>query len=315
MLLSIEGVDRIRLEENIINAYQRTSLNRPDKVLNDAGLEVQGLFKVLSQRDFNLEASRFARKVSTLSIRKRRSIATKIRQLVNNPGAKLSIAEKNSYTSFANTLATPRRANIMGSSLLAAIKKIRIVAQRTLPGNAVVIMDEDADVIFENNDINGVVSFYGVHVKETLSGSDLKNLGAMIGGEEPVVSVRGSTGRLQARNNRFTRLLVADNLIKKIKEIIEQHEGELDGIFGQCFLTDNLIETGQNQFITQHLSMTSNLFEVGDRVATEAVIIAGKAITDMAVFIGNQATNNVKLYSVSRVRQEAANLAIDVIQT
>jgi len=48
---------------------------------------------------------------------------------------------------------------------------------------------------------------------------------------------------------------------------------------------------------------------------TEAVIIAGKAITDTAVFVGNQATNNVKLYSVSRVQQEAANLAIDVTQT
>ena len=314
MLLSIEGADRIRLGDNIINAYQRNSLNIPDKVLNDAGLETQGLFKVLSQRDFNLKASRFVEEVSELPLRRRRSIATQIRKFVDDPGAKLSIAEKNSYTSFANTLAAPRRVNIMESYLLADIKKIRRVAQRTLPGNAVVIMDEDADVIFENNDINGVVSFYGVHVKETLSGPDLKNLGAMIGGEEPVVSVMGSTGRLQARNNRFTRLLVADNLIEKIKTIIGQGKGELDGIFGQCFLTDNLIETGQNQFITEHLSMTSNLFEVGDRVVTGGVIMAGYAITDTAVFVGNQATNNVTLYSVSRVRQEAANLAIDVIQ-
>jgi hypothetical protein len=310
MLLSIEGADRIRLEENIINAYRRISLNRPDNVLNDAGLEAKGLFKVLSQREFNLGASKFAKEVSALPLRRRKPIATKIRKFVDGPGAKLSLAEKNSYTGLANILVA-RRVNIMESSLLANIKKIRAVAQRTAPGNAVVIMDENADVIFESNDINGVVSFYGVHGKETLKDEELKSLEVYI--KEGQVKISGSTGRLQARNNRFTRLLVADNLIKKIKEIIEQPEGELDGVFGQCFLTDNLIETGQNQFITQHLSMMSNLFEVGDIGEGEAVVVAATAIADSAVYVGNQANNEVRLRNVSRVKQEAANLAMTLI--
>jgi hypothetical protein len=320
VLLSIEGADRIRLEKNIINAYQQKSLEKPSIVLEGAGLEAGELFKVLSERDFNLKASRFAKEVSILSLQKRRAIAKEIKRSLNRPGVKLSIAEKNIYNGLADILVAPRRdntrrLNIMESSLLANFKRIRAVAQRTLPGNAIVIMDEDADVILGSNDINGMVTFYGIRGPEieTLGDQELKSVKEYI--SRGRLKITGSTGRLQARNNRFTRLLVGDNLIRKIKDIIGQSgSAELSNIFGECFMTDNLIKTGPNQLITKHLSMMSNLFEFGEGVATgEDIIVAGITITDRAVFVGNQAEDNVRIYSVSRDLQGAANLPVNLV--
>lgn len=313
MLLSIEGADHVRLKKNIFSAFQIRSFNKSLNVFRDTGPEANRLFMVLNPRRFNLEAGRFVKKVSGFPYEKRKDSAGKIMAAVDRLGDDLSNAEKNIYVSFANALAPPRRANVDELYLLAITKKIRAVSQITLPGKAVVIMDEDADVIFESNDISGMVSFYGMHDKEELIDVDLQKLEEYI--KVGQVKILGSTGRLQAQNNRFTRLLVADNLIKKIKEIIEleQPKGELTGIFKQFFLTDNLIETFQNQFITEHLSMMSNLFEFGDRVARRTAIIAGTAITDTAVLVGNQAANNVKLQNASRDRQLAANLPADLV--
>jgi len=299
-LLAIKEADHIRLNNNVIETFQPKSLKTPTRIFKQFGAGLSELFnKIITLKDFNLKAIKIVEELPMLDVKSREDISNKIVKSVMSDD-KLKVDEKDSYTDFAKALSAR---TVNKELLLAEIKNIRRVDLVTSPGNAVAIMDGDADVALENNDITGVVSLYGLHVKAELKEDELKILGALI--KHRAVVLIGSTGRLQMLNNRFTGLFVADDLINRIREIIKAEKGTLESIFKDSFINDNLIDGGQNQFVSQHMFLNSNSFATGDP-------LAGTAITDSVVFIGNQANKEIRLNNVSQDNQKAANLKIDI---
>jgi len=301
-LLVIEKADQIRLNNNILEAFQPKSLRTFAGIFkkivgNHEDIDFDNLFL---QNNFYLVASRIVEELSKLDSTTRKTISDKITKAALSDD-KLNNDEKESYANFASALS----ARTVNRRLLRVeIYNIRRIALIASPGNAVAIMDGDANVTLEDNDIRGVVSLYGLHVGAELNDDQLGTLGALI--KSRAIGLIGSTGRLQMSKNRFTRLFVADNLINMINAIIDKKKGAIEGIFGDSFIDDNLIIGGRNQFISRRLFLNFNSFFPGDSTA-------GTAITDSAVFVGNQGAHDKILFNnVSRVSEKAANLSIHI---
>ncbi len=304
-LLQIGGANHVRLYNNTIESAAAKSFNAPAKVFNK--VSVKGLTDLFNAAfflgDFSREAVKVIDKLSLLDTRKRRAISKEIEDSVKSD-VKLSTDEKERYSVFAGTLAARTASKEL---LLSTINNIRGEIVLKLPGNAVAIMDSDADVVLENNDIIGIASFYGVYLKAELSADGLKSLGALL--RRSAVGLVGSTGRLRFLNNRLTRMLVADTLIERIKRTIDEGKGKIDGIFRDSFIEANVFGAGQSQIVGQRIFMNSNSFGTLRG-------IAGTAIADSIVYVGNQGAGaDTRFSNISRIDKGAANLLINILPT
>jgi hypothetical protein len=140
-----------------------------------------------------------------------------------------------------------------------------------------VIASADAATSFENNEIIGVLSLYGVPGNATLSDEELKVL------EEIISNIDFfSTGRnLQMRNNRLSRLVVSAELINAIRLLPQREQPQLLGLFDTLLLTDNQIGQADNQFVGRHHSLSTTRF---DQASTAR---AGFAIGLTGIYVGN----------------------------
>ena len=207
-----------------------------------------------------------------------------------------------------------RSENVNETLLVEHIRMIRDISIRLNPGTAIMIMDGGAETIIENNDIVGVISLYGIYGKAVLTNDDLQALSGLIIDQD--VSFSESLGALQLRNNRLTRLVISKDMVDRIKKVISDQEGELEGMYRRSFLTENSIESGDNQFLSQHLLLTSNSFEIlGVEAVTGTALqkVAGTAIGQSTIFMGNYAFEpQTVLYNISRESAKAANLTIEI---
>jgi hypothetical protein len=299
-LMERDKAKRIHLENNVINAYKAESITRTRTVFTSAGHGLSALFKLVNPKDFKREMFKVTDKLSRLGAAQRKDMAKKIRTSVREQGTKLSNPEVESYNNLIRVLSADKVDPVL---LNDHIKNIKAAAATASPGHALAIIDGNADVTFENNDINGVVSLYGVDTGIILSQNELKLLGTRI--RQGNIRLSASTGKLQVRNNRFTRMVIGDSLMKKIKKNLSSEGGELDSLFKSGFITDNLIERGQNQWISEHFNMNANVFLPHEQL--------GMSVSRFAVFMGNQATDpDLVFFNVRTNSQKAANLLITI---
>ena len=190
--------------------------------------------------------------------------------------------------------------------LVDGLKLIRDIAVKTVPGTSVAFADGDAATLLADNEILGVVSVYGMHGKTDLTADDLKKLGGLV--REGAIVLSASHGNLQVRGNRVTRFVVAEDLVKKIKELLADRKGPLEGVYGKGFLSDNVIDAGANQWVTKHAVLTSNSFGLLREKED-----AGTVLADSAVYMGNHAPGDIRLFNVSRSNAKAANLTVNIV--
>jgi hypothetical protein len=307
-LLTIGDVDRIHLDNNVIDAYLTSSQDSPLKVFEFDSL-VTTLFKrfIFDSMAFSREAIGVARQLSEFDAQKQAGYLKGLQSSLDNISDTLSVGELESYHKFDRAMSAEKVDPKLLASRLAGI---RDAAVKTWPGAAMVIMDGDANTTFENNEIMGVVSLYGIPGDTELTLDELKNLGDLL--KRKGIRLSESTGTLELRGNSLNRLVVADEMIEKMKALLSAGKGELEGLYKLGFFTDNLIEGGRSQFWAKHLTLTSNSFDPmsGNKVE------AGTVIGDSAIFMGNQAPGynpdstspNITLRNVSRLDQKAANL-------
>jgi hypothetical protein len=299
-LLAFTGGKRVRVTDTTISAYQQTRFKTPVVVLREVDEDLSSVFKEVESREFKVSTIKVSSSLSGLSKTKRRDLARRIRTSVEAEGAKLSNAEKTEYIELAKNL---EASSVSEKTLADRLSSIRDMTALQAPGNALLITNGDADVLLQDNDITGLVSFYGVHTKLAFTADDLRNLRQLI--KQKIDVATRTSGRLVVQGNRLGRMVVADTMIKKIKAIIKAKKGNVEGVFMVAHLTDNVFTGPNSHFISEQLGLTSNLFVAGEEAA-------GVAVAHGATLVGNQAADRTTLHVPSRGREAAANLNIEI---
>jgi len=87
---------------------------------------------------------------------------------------------------------------------------------------------------------------------------------------------------LQVRDNVIHCIDVSEKLISLLQTIATSPNGAtLDRLYRRCFITDNAISGSLNNFVLEHLAVTSNSFELEQRQDAEMVVASA------AISVGN----------------------------
>ena len=287
-------------------------------LFNEAQYQAAG--EQFDRRTFESKSLEVARALSDDDIQLRIDRARLTREQVQfSPN--LHLKERESYERFAQGLELDTQLNVrlLQDRLLRCLIGIRDAASPLSPCAAVVIeaaqsTDEGAqtilaDTILENNDIIGAVSFYGVPGKTQLNLNHLGRLGTLIKREDNTgITILGAAGTLHVLNNKLTRLVVAEAMVRQIQRIPEG--GQIVGVYGRSFITNNVIDGGGNLLLAYHQSLNSNAFNLGG--GREELDATHKVIGDSVILIGNYAPRPDILWNVSRVNQKSANLTLAI---
>jgi hypothetical protein len=110
-------------------------------------------------------------------------------------------------------------------------------------------------------------------------------------------------------NNKLYRFIVSEDLKKKLQSIVAGAGGviQLEGLYQRSFLTNNEFFGGDSDFVMEHLALNSNSFE------KEGGLDAGSAIVRAGIYVGNFASDDIRLFNASQVNQKAANVTINIV--
>lgn len=173
------------------------------------------------------------------------------------------------------------------------------------PGVAIVLNDGDAETWIEDNHIAGVVSLYGVPGKVRLTPDDLHKLSAVL--RKGGVTFADPVASLNVRDNVMYRIDASAEMVKLLKGVTPNKGGKIEHAYRRCFVTNNVFSGGDNVFVMDHLALTSNSFE------QENKLDVGSVIGNTAVYLGNHAPNDIRLFSAVQSREKAANLLINIV--
>lgn len=295
-LLTIEAAERVRLEDNRIEAYLQASIDTSAKFFEGFPLKLAELFAATGRKTFDSMTLEAAETIAAMDARLRALLDEQLK--VAKARDNLTVAERESYTALADTFSA---ANVRPEFLSAGFKKVRDVAAHAFPGMAVVIMEGNVDARFEGNEIIGLLCLSGVPGESKLNGDELQKFGRLL--RESAVTFSRIAGDLRIQSNRVTRVTLGGDAVGEIKALIDANGGKLDNACRRGFISDNVIESGENLVLAQQLAFTSNTFAMASGEN------AGTVIANSAIFSGNQAPDDkIKLFQASRRNQKASNL-------
>jgi hypothetical protein len=195
--------------------------------------------------------------------------------------------------------------DIMPEMVVGALKSIFGAVAESGLASALAITDANADTVIENNKIDGVVGLYGIPTSKGLNQEDLDKLRNLT--KEKGMKYTGRDKILQLRGNRIIRLVIGDFMTARIREVINAGGTEIKGVYKSSFFTENVIEGVNNQIASGHLAVCSNDFE-------NAASDIGMTLSNSAIFMGNYAPNDVRIFSLSnRLNKDAGNLVINIV--
>ena len=270
-LVVLDADEQIRLSGNLIDAYLPEAFDVTRQVLETAGITAE-IFAPVTRQRFMRGARKLAVELVKQDQAVRQAQAVKLRAAIKENSDRLSSEERQSLTLLARSIGVDT-----DRAVVSDLVRARESAATAHAAPAVVIASADAATLFENNEIIGVLSLYGVPGNATLSDEELKVL------EEIISNIDFfSTGRnLQMRNNRLSRLVVSAELINAIRLLPQREQPQLLGLFDTLLLTDNQIGQADNQFVGRHHSLSTTRF---DQASTAR---AGFAIGLTGIYVGN----------------------------
>ena len=319
-LVVIEDPNSVRFRDNIMVAWSKKSLERPEKLFEEAKLpEFKKLFGILALEEFREASSRLGNELAKRSEEDQEKMRGQLEKALERLGTRLSLVEGLSYERFMHGLKNKALDPELGASLL---DDIRLAAIKTSPGAAIILggvavtdkplspadqikaMDEDDYVTLRDNQIIGAVGVYGSpswvevsneRVKELVE--DLKKRG-----------LHGFMGSLQVHGNQLTSLLMPREVMTDIENIIkgEKHTG----LYGRCLFTDNIVEGPGIQIMAQHVVVNTNHFSFSAMPGKTAPTF-GTTIADTAVLLGN--CGRGVFQEVSRKSERVANIEITFV--
>ena len=205
--------------------------------------------------------------------------------------------ECESYNNFMQTLsAQPVDVPLLQANLA----DIRLAALRAVPGTAIVLMDAEADTGMDGNKISGVVSLYGVPGRSQVTEDEMRSF-LVWGGKSQLLRLFVD---LQLRDNMIYRITVSEETIARLKAVAAGNVNSLDRLYRRCFITGNAISGGNNNFVMEHVALTSNSFE------REGEAEVGVVISGAAIYVGNFAPGDLRLFNATPNNQKAANLRL-----
>lgn len=170
------------------------------------------------------------------------------------------------------------------------------------PGRiALALLDVDADSVLVDNRIHGTVSLGGLPAQKVLNEDERQKLASQI--KAGRVEITASRGKLQLRGNTIKQITVGENLLVKLLKLIEA--GGSLSVWASTHYSDNVIHYGDNVFLARHLSLSTTRF-------LELKTDLGMAIAHSAVYLGNSADQDVRLFSLGASAM-AANQGINIV--
>lgn len=121
------------------------------------------------------------------------------------------------------------------------------------------------------------------------------------------LTFRESLANLQVRNNVIHRLDVSEETVKSLKGVTPSKPFALVRRYRRCFITNNAFRSGDNFLLMEHLALTSNSFD------KHSGADAGTVVANAAIYVGNYAPDDIRLFNLSRTSERAANLTINII--
>jgi hypothetical protein len=166
--------------------------------------------------------------------------------------------------------------------------------------------------------INGIVSLYGLPPSRAFMADSFNpNLQGQL--EEALRSGRlslrdglGLFGAVHIHGNQLARITTSRRILERLIQFIqsEQRPG-LFGLFNRCSLGDNVVENGNNWFVTVLQSMTANQFSM--RATPFRNELLGIVVADSSIYVSNQSGNpDWVLRDLSRNNAVVANLDIAI---
>ena len=168
---------------------------------------------------------------------------------------------------------------------------------------AVAILTPFADAIFENNRIDGAISFYGNRAVDINEGhaSSVATYMRVSGRQLPLTQ-----SVLQLRNNQVTRV-AATEFFLQMAAIGDAGPDPNLPVYRNAFVTDNLFKGLENTFIAGHVALTTNVFEL---FGTAVGVVAGSSAT----YIGNKGFSpNATLWNLAVESEQVANLLLTIV--
>jgi hypothetical protein len=282
-LIRLAGGERVRLEENILEAYTTTGLEKPQKVFNFDPV-LADLFALAQRDDFLAGAGEKAGQWAALRQNQRRAIALdilgRLEALQNPPeNIRFTMDEEMAYQRLAEAL---QLLEVDAQALEDRLREVRDQAFHAAAGVGLVFMDALASVALEDNEIIGSVSFYG-DPGTNLSDVQIDELAKML---EPPAEIRFSAYRssLQVWDNRITRLAVGEGMVKALEDLITSTGDKLSvqGIYRTALFESNIISVARNQILFENLTLAANEFQT----LVEPVI--GWVVGKTAIYTGNR---------------------------
>ncbi len=299
-LVFVSQPDRLSFRANVMAATMKGAEFTPGRVFTTDPL--LKLFRAADRREFSQHLPEVAQKLAAMSPAEKKDFVAQTTTMVRQLTARISPTELASYTKLLRAVAVDRAD---AKAVADRLRDIRAGALRAVPGVALAIGGDAADTTICDNDISGVVSFFGIPGNQGLNADELKLLSVRV--NEGLLNNPDSSGVLQFHTNRVSRLTLGDEMIQRLKEAARATGGAaVPGTFTEAFLSRNVIEQGANLFIAKTAAFTANRFE-------EARIDVANVFTDAAIYVGNAASNDVRLFNFSRVFQVTANLMINIV--
>jgi hypothetical protein len=313
VLLTLEEAGRVRIENSILINYENSRMSLHRNILKSTPFT--SLFEPVDQRAFDLAFSDATSKVSAMTASERKAIAADIRSNVANATG-LGAAEKIAYNSLitilnADSLPVNRLANNMLLLRRAAIGASNV--------SAIVIINPRNDVSLSDNTIMGMLSLYGQgQIDKTLTPEILTQM--MNGGFKTRALFNTTEETLSLRNNHLSRLALAGTFIDFLVNVFKPANStlppvEIENVFTWLALTDNLFDSGDNQMLGRHCSLSTNRLNVNSVAPGAAGPVFGVAVGETGSYVANSSALPTTLNVLQKQHsQSSANVNISITE-
>jgi hypothetical protein len=179
-----------------------------------------------------------------------------------------------------------------------------VASTDSTPALAIALMDAEAETRIEDNFITGIVSIYGLPAAATLTQQQLTTVANAL--RSGALRFSGSLANFYLRNNTMYRLNVSQATIDKLRQPAGSQQ-PLTGFYRRCFVTNNALSGGDNLLVMEHLALSSDTFD------KEKTLDAGAVVAAAAIYVGNFAPAETRLFNATAASDKVGNLGINIV--
>lgn len=305
-LLQLDAMDRLHIADNIVEAIDPNAFDRPRIDLQPFGA-LADLFVFGDRDEFRIKARDAMRVVAGRATETRISAAEDAEKAMRNERiSNPRLLSQRQFDSYLRVFAVLKSATLDEDALVAGLEHVRFAALEAGHVTAVLIMTARADTLVDNNDVAGIVAFFGMPGTEGLTEGEIKLVRSRVRGDENLTF--DSTERtLNMRNNQMTRLVVGEAVIHALRKLADGGQWTLPLMFRNAMLSDNVLTWPDNHFLAFHHSHSATRFDL------QRVDHVGFVVGKSAVYMGCSADNDVRLFNCTRGRVETATLGLNIV--